>query len=147
MQPHCPFIGKRKVNMRDLNEGDIRKRIFLGKKDEMIVWDFINLGRINIEEAWKAYKSNLELVLKYVCELLEYLDGKTIITSDHGNCFGELGIFGHPARVYIPPLTEVPYLEIDSKSTKNPKDQQKFTAEEKKKIAGNIRNLKSKGKI
>jgi len=51
--------------------------------------------------------------LKYVEKLIKKLHGKIIITSDHGNCFGELGVYEHPYGVHIPPLIDVPLFVID----------------------------------
>jgi len=43
----------------------------------------------------KAYLDNLHIVLKNAQALCEKLDGKTIITSDHGELLGEKGLYGH----------------------------------------------------
>lgn len=77
------------------------------------VWDDVYLGRKSVEDAWNAYKDNLKLALRHADQLLDYLEGRIIITSDHEECFGEMGIFAHPQRVHIPPLIEVPYLVIN----------------------------------
>lgn len=54
-----------------------------------------------------------------VSELLKNLsDKKVVITSDHGEAFGEWGIYGHPGGVYIKALTEVPWFECNTKSLK-----------------------------
>lgn len=60
----------------------------------------------------KYYKNNLRIVLKYVSMLLEDLDGKIIVTADHGEAFGEKGVWEHHAETPIPVLTEVPWVEI-----------------------------------
>lgn len=46
------------------------------------------------------------------------IEGKTIITSDHGNAFGEYGLFGHPAGYHIQALVKVPWLEANFKKRK-----------------------------
>lgn len=66
-----------------------------------------------MEQAWRGYNENTKMVLQYVEELIELLEGKTVITSDHGENFGEMFIFEHPEKMYIPTLTEVPYLEVE----------------------------------
>jgi hypothetical protein len=69
---------------------------------------------IKKETAWKYYHYNLLHVLYYVKKLFPYLEGKIIITADHGNAFGFGGIyFGHPWSSRIPPLVEVPWLECN----------------------------------
>ena len=67
-----------------------------------------------LKEVWNAYKDNLQFSLKYVDELIGHLDEKVIITSDHGNCFGEMGLFAYPRKVHIPPLVDVPLLEVSN---------------------------------
>ena len=41
------------------------------------------------------------------------LPPRTVITADHGEAFGECGIFGHPPGLLLPELIEVPYLTIE----------------------------------
>jgi hypothetical protein len=70
-------------------------------------------GVITYDKVWKAYISNLTLVLGFVKSLLPALKGQICITSDHGNSFGYLNLFyGHPENTFIPPLIEVPWLEV-----------------------------------
>ena len=45
--------------------------------------------------------------------LLPYLEGKIVISSDHGNCFGEHGVYGHPSGLRYKELVIVPYLEVE----------------------------------
>jgi hypothetical protein len=69
----------------------------------------------------KIYKENLEIVLEYVEKLLETMPGTTIVTSDHGEAFGErifpflpFKLFGHHRRFKIPILMNIPWLVIES---------------------------------
>jgi hypothetical protein len=77
------------------------------------VWTSVKYGEISVEKVWDAYEKNLKIAMPYVEKLVDYLKGKIVITSDHGNCFGEMGLFCHPQRIHIPPLVDVPYLEIN----------------------------------
>lgn len=61
----------------------------------------------------KAYKQNLEMVLKHVAELVSHLSGKVVITADHGEMLGENGCYGHWNRCSKRLLLEVPWLVID----------------------------------
>ncbi len=61
----------------------------------------------------KYYKDNLRIVLKYVSKLVDSLEGKIIVTADHGEAFGEQGIWEHHVETRIPPLIEVPWVEIE----------------------------------
>ena len=96
MQPHSPFIGA------------------YSKKGNF--WQVaLSEGK---NEVMKAYSSNLDLVFPYVKKLLGKLEGKTVVTSDHGEACGEratfmkIPIYGHPGGVHIPSLLEVPWLII-----------------------------------
>ncbi|MFB6209875.1 MAG: hypothetical protein ABEJ56_07125 [Candidatus Nanohaloarchaea archaeon] len=94
MQPHDPFIGEPSISMF---EGDV---------DE-------THEHFAQENSWEAYKANLERALESVEELIEQLEGKIVITGDHGDCFGEKFLKRHPRGVYIKELVEVPWLVIE----------------------------------
>jgi hypothetical protein len=61
-----------------------------------------------------AYKENLRHVLKNVEDLLEIINGKTVITSDHGNLIGDrlspipVRGYGHPSGLRAPELVKDP---------------------------------------
>ncbi|MBN3038343.1 MAG: hypothetical protein JW869_02875 [Candidatus Omnitrophica bacterium] len=116
IQPHAPFIGKTKISSKELG---IDENV---PKDETIqkIWQQVRAGKIEIDKLKRAYIDNLNLVLAEVESLIEHLDGKIVITADHGECFGEWGIFGHPGGTYVKPLIEIPWLVIqkDRKQTK-----------------------------
>ncbi|MBS3760327.1 MAG: hypothetical protein V5A26_04250 [Halodesulfurarchaeum sp.] len=66
-----------------------------------------------IEDTLRGYyEDNLRLALAETAELVEELDGDVVVTSDHGEAFGEQGIWEHHIETYIPPLIEVPWLEV-----------------------------------
>jgi hypothetical protein len=106
MQPHYPFIGETGLKMRD--EGTIEYDFDHGD-------DFyrqIAESNVETDKFKQAYHENLEIVLKELPNLCEDLIGKTVITSDHGNEFGKLGVYGHPGGAYTKGLVRVPWLEI-----------------------------------
>ncbi|MFB6185524.1 MAG: sulfatase-like hydrolase/transferase, partial [Halobacteriaceae archaeon] len=94
MQPHGAYIGD--FQLQDQNA------------DVTDLW-----GRYPKEQIWKAYCSNLKRVLEEVEKLLEELDGKIVVTADHGEAFGEKWVVGHPAGVRIQELIEVPWLVVN----------------------------------
>ncbi len=113
MQPHFPFIGENQIVHSGFE--NLRKRSLgsdLIKKEEKNPWDDLAEGKVSLDEFMKAYNSNLKLVLRHVEEILPYLEGKIVITSDHGNCIGEYGLHQHPGEFNIKPLREVPWLEM-----------------------------------
>jgi len=65
-----------------------------------------------ISKHYYYYEDNLRIVLRYISQLIEELNGRTIITSDHGEAFGDQGIWEHPLGIHIPILIEVPWLEV-----------------------------------
>jgi len=113
LQPHHPFIGD--VKLLDTDAVPFRDKV-LGRNDikteKLDAFKLLKEGSIDIKTIWKAYISNLKLVLRHVSELLPSLTGKICITSDHGNTFGRYGVFyGHPEKTLIPELIEIPWLE------------------------------------
>lgn len=64
-------------------------------------------------DRWKElYENNLRSALEEVESLTTQLNGKTVVTADHGEALGEQDIFVHPAGIDIRVLREVPWLEI-----------------------------------
>lgn len=111
VQPHFPFIGstgKKIRNMMSIRSG------FNGEDKEIpTVWDSLEQGLVSEALVWQAYRENLEIVLDHAEQLVYDLKGKTILTSDHGNAFGEYGLYGHPGGKAIDSLIRVPWLEIE----------------------------------
>lgn len=64
--------------------------------------------------AMKLYEENLRIALEAVAELVPELDGRVVVTADHGEAFGEAGVWEHHIETYIPPLVEVPWLEVEA---------------------------------
>lgn len=70
--------------------------------------------RGNTREVFMDYhRENMQKVMKHASDLAKDLDGKVVITSDHGEAFGEQGVWEHHAETHIPPLVEVPWLEVE----------------------------------
>jgi len=121
MQPHYPFIGPSAELIGDHAgfEHTVRKATndYSGR-DDPTVWKLLKNGETTVDAVWDAYAENLELALPYVEEAIETLDGKTVITSDHGNLIGErpvplLGsVYGHPSGIKHNQLNQVPWLEV-----------------------------------
>ena len=100
MQPHQPFLG----DLTDLNQNP---------------WHAYRDGLVSKKEVWKGYQENLELALSKVNTLISQLNGKTVVTSDHGNLIGErlspipIRGYGHPPGINHPALREVPWAVIN----------------------------------
>lgn len=96
LQPHCPYISEDGVIMT------------------CNVFNLLRKNEICKEKVWTGYKENLEYVLNYVGYLVSKLPGKTVITSDHGEAFGEklhplipYPVYSHPPGVRIDELIKV----------------------------------------
>lgn len=120
MQPHAPFIGKRGRSMIGggwTMDHDV--------EEEPGIWNQLRDGSadIDLETVWEAYKENLDVVLEEVRPLISDLNGKSVITADHGNLVGERlspiptrRKFGHPYGVHTEELVKVPWFEIEGES-------------------------------
>jgi hypothetical protein len=104
MQPHFPFLGPTGREHFDGDRLDFRWRdVMTGDLD------------VDVDLLWQASVENLERVLPHVETLLRSLDGKTVVTSDHGQAFGERSRpipyheYGHPPGLYTDELVTVPW--------------------------------------
>ena len=109
--PHQPFIGEtgQSIPHGGKFSGGVREFDI----DNPNIWDALRENKYDKDKVWKAYKENLEITLPAINKILEKLQGKTVVTSDHGNVFGdvsEFNLIGHPSRRHIKPLIEVPWL-------------------------------------
>jgi hypothetical protein len=101
MQPHAPY---RSLDM-DWSVGD-QKDADAGK-----VWDLLQIGELSHEAVWSAYRDNLRWVLDDVELFLDSVDAeKVVLTADHGEGFGEWGLYGHYRHVPVSVLKEVPWV-------------------------------------
>lgn len=99
MQPHAPLYASADsyTNLKDYERNPFAEL----KKGE------------SKATVWEAYLENLRFVLSNIEILLSNFDGeKVVITADHGELFGEWGLYSHPAGVPHPALRRVPWVEI-----------------------------------
>lgn len=127
MQPHLPFLGERGRELYSKTMSGStghRDGVYKGGKS----WVALDIYRavlddefdISSDDIWAAYLENLRIVLDYVDGLVQELDGKTVITADHGELLGDriLGLpyFGHPPKIRTPKLNTVPWFTIESET-------------------------------
>lgn len=120
MQPHYPFIGGKgsEIGEHATFTGNVEDR------EATSVWDLLAAGKINTDLAQAAYEENLDIALESVCDLVDSLVGKTVISSDHGNLFRKkigslpVRINGHPKSFPDPELLSVPWLEVQGETRK-----------------------------
>jgi len=110
MQPHHPFLASE-------IEGRFEPDPF-GREGEVTVVDALRKDRISYDDFWAAYRENLRLVLDDVAVLLANHDAeRVVLTADHGDALGELGIYDHPAGCLHPAVKNVPWTETTASDT------------------------------
>lgn len=103
MQPHKPYLGRNREAFEFPADEDYGLRTVMKRYG------------IDRETLVPAYRDNLRIVLDHVRDLVAELDGKTVISSDHGELLGEriwplpIRWYGHPSRIYIDQLVTVPW--------------------------------------
>ncbi len=108
LQPHHPFIDNPNFDFRE-KDTDI----------QFSPWAALREGERSFEEVWDGYKKNLDRVLNALEDLLKEIEGRTVITSDHGNFVGEkiwpipIRAYGHPPGHRHPSVTQVPWAVIN----------------------------------
>jgi len=108
MQPHAPYIGPTGAEHFD-DEGHLVSRIARGE---------VSTDRTTVR---KAYRENLEIVLEHVADLIAELDGKTVVSADHGEMLGDryrpfpFRDYGHNPGIYTPQLVKVPWFVSEGK--------------------------------
>lgn len=135
MQPHAPYIGPRGRRLREKIEDEVDVRgmsLERGLNDD---WDERRDGAseaiqaieaptipgvdVTDAEVRAAYAENLDLVLEALEDLLPALEGKTVVTADHGELIGDRvppffrKRYEHPLYLHTPELCLVPWLVID----------------------------------
>ncbi|ELZ86144.1 hypothetical protein C453_10013 [Haloferax elongans ATCC BAA-1513] len=101
MQPHAPSIPDpigEGMNTPE-TDGEWRAAPFL-----------LQDGEVTRERLVESYKANLRCVLDEVELLLENVDAETVVvTADHGEAFGEFGVYEHPFGMPFDVLRTVPW--------------------------------------
>lgn len=97
VQPHGPFHG---AHMPYLHENQYEK---------------LRNNEVTVRDVKQAYHQCLDLVLGEVDRLVEHMNGDLVVTADHGEAFGESGIYGHPPWAHSRQLIDVPWIALSGK--------------------------------
>lgn len=133
MQPHSPFIGTK--HFLEFGFRQLREAALSGKANANDTgwWQLARRNKLDISQVWQAYKQNLQFVLPVVKNLINNLGGKIVVTSDHGNLFGEkphflypFSEFGHPSGLYVEQLVKVPWLIVNKKVSETMKEKRRI---------------------
>lgn len=105
VQPHTPFMGP-------------TARKYFTQYGRATLPELVKKPDVTLDRIRAAYEETLETVVPYVSELVTHLDGKTVVTADHGELLGErywpipVRGFGHHHGIYREELVKVPWLEV-----------------------------------
>lgn len=102
MQPHGPFVGV------EWDKGKLAKKK-RSRNEEIGVFDEAQIGLIDGERVVEGYRQNLSLLEEGIKELKEKLEGKTVVTADHGELLGEGGMYQHFEGCDAVALRKVPW--------------------------------------
>lgn len=112
LQPHHPFIGPTGKKYLSHQSNSLREVVSESN------------SAVDRHVLQKAYRENLQSVLTAVQKLLPKLEGKTVVTADHGEMLGEyyqyvpMRGYGHPGSMYNDYLTKVPWNVIEGGNRK-----------------------------
>lgn len=114
MQPHIPYID---ADLESTEGWDKEK----WGADHETEFDLFAKGKLGREDMWTMYVDNLRLVMDDVeNRLLRSIDAEeVVITSDHGEMFGEWGLYEHPKRMPIPATRRVPWVRTTATDEMN----------------------------
>ena len=118
VQPHEPFIGPT-AERHDLDgwiepDRDVSPREIVRSAVDNV------LRRHDSELYRRAYRENIELTLPHVETIFDEIEGKLVVTSDHGEMFGEratpipIRYDSHRQGCHTDILLTVPWLEYTS---------------------------------
>lgn len=158
IQPHYPYIG---YSLNQIKENLKKKFKINSPKNDSYYFEEINFKKslfsiyMNkffavVEQNFhlKAYMENLRKVLNVALKLLNVLPGTTVISTDHGEAFGEplhrflpIKFYGHTNGIRIPSLKEIPWLTVKA-DEKDPSIRTQLT--EELKITNTISKLEFK---
>jgi hypothetical protein len=114
IQPHRPFLGDCAEELEQsalVGDGVIRD-----KPESEFWWTKLKEGTVDQDTIWEAYRETLDLTIPHVERLMDAFSGRTVVTSDHGNAFGENDVFGHPSNTHHKYLQSIPWLVYESGS-------------------------------
>lgn len=108
MTPHSPYLGR--VGRRYLHRDTVSSARDIRYVIEDSEYD------ATVDHLEQAYEENIEIALDEVRKLFNVLEGKTVVTADHGEMLGErqypfpMRGYQHHHGIYVDELTEVPWL-------------------------------------
>ena len=118
-QPHAPYIGPTGRSLDGFYGRMLKEDTSQTKRFPFGLIEGVRKS-VDPSEHEQAFRENLELAFPHVESLLEQLDGRTVLTADHGQMLGEraspipLRYHGHRHGVYVDELVTVPWFVHES---------------------------------
>lgn len=104
MPPHAPYRASALAENRPLRDY------------ERDPWKALRSGTAR-EVVWSAYLDEVRWALEHVETLLRNVDAESVvITADHGELFGEWGLYAHPSGIPHPKLRTVPWVKTTAQN-------------------------------
>jgi hypothetical protein len=119
IQPHYPFISNEdNREIQDVNKNNNIATLVGESQNGRDIWSELleNKLKKTKKEIWKEYKANFDVTMEPLQQLIEGMEGKTVISADHGNMIGEhsypipIKEWGHPPGIYTRELVKIPWL-------------------------------------
>jgi hypothetical protein len=109
-QPHAPYPQFEKL--------DPTNELKNNANDRSGPFGALIEGRVTRKELIEAYLDDLRLALDDINLLLNSINAdRAVITADHGECFGEYGLYGHHGWTPVPELVQVPWVITSAEDT------------------------------
>lgn len=129
MQPHYPWVSNAINESRDLKDYEKRPKASVKFGNKLV---------------FNSYLDDLRYVLEDIKVLLNNIEADTVaISADHGDAFGEWGVYGHDPGRFHPKVRYVPWA-ITSGTDKGEYEPQIEMAE-KEKDTTNVEQLEALG--
>lgn len=120
MQPHTPHIGPtaERIAANHSLRGWDRYHAVEGKSEQATgasIWSLVRQGELSIETLRQSYRESLDIVLEHVVDLVGDVQGRTVVSADHGEMLGERLVpfgpreFAHTTGLLTEPLRIVPW--------------------------------------
>ena len=125
MQPHTPHLGptadriRERVGLRGWDRyhvHDGQSKVNAGRS----IWDLVQDGTVAHETMLQSYRESLQVGLESVERLVSAVDGKVVVSADHGEMLGERLVpfgpreFGHTTGLLTEPLRIVPWQVVQT---------------------------------
>lgn len=126
MQPHFPSIPE------PITDQEAPDKPTYDGTEIRFAWNKLQEQEVTEERVRESFQKNLEYVLPYVEELVDEAEGRIVLSADHGQAFGEWGVYGHPPGKATRQVREVPWVIVQERATDRQENQKMNSSVEDK---------------